>query len=68
MKYVGKHHAKHLVSVLREHYKISHNCKGKRYLGMDLNWDYGHRKVHWSMLPYVTDALTRFRHNSPRKP
>ena len=35
---------------------------------MDIDWDYDHRKVHFSMLLYVTEALTRFLHNSPRKP
>ena len=35
---------------------------------MDINWDYNNRKVHLSKLAYVTDTLTRFRHNQPRKP
>ena len=65
VKYVGKHHAEYLMSVLREHYKISHDWKGKRYLGMDLDWDYVHRKVHLSMMLYVIDALTKFRHDNP---
>ena len=68
VKYVGKHHAEHLMTVLIENYKISHYWRGKRYLGMDLNWDYGHRKVHLSILAYATDALTRFRHANPCKP
>ena len=65
MKYVRKKHAEHLVSVLRESYKISHNWEGKKYLGLDLDWGYSHHKVHLSMMSYVTDALTRFRHNNP---
>ena len=68
MKYVGKHHAEHLMSVLREHYKIYHDWKVKRYLGLDIDWCYGHRKVHLTMLPYITDALTIFRHDNPRNP
>ena len=35
---------------------------------MDFDWDYGQRKVHLLMLLYVTDALTRFRHNNPQNP
>ena len=66
VKYVGKHNAKHLMSVLGDHYEISHNWKGKRYLGIYLDWDYGHRKVHLSMLLYVTDTLTRFRQQNPQ--
>ena len=56
------------MSVLREHYKISHDWKGKWYLGLDFNWGYCHRKVHWSVFSYVTDALTRFQHNNPFNP
>ena len=63
MKYVGKHNAEHLMSVLREHYKISHDWKGKRQLVIDLDWEYGHCKVHLSVMWYVTDALTIFQHN-----
>ena len=58
----------HLITVLREHYKISRDWNGKRYLGLDLDWEYDNRKVHLSMMAYVADALTRFRHNHPRKP
>ena len=65
VKYVSKHHAEHLMSVLRESYKISHDWKGRKYSGLDLYWDYIHRKVHLSMLSYVTYTLTRFRHNNP---
>lgn len=41
--YVGKEHAEHLMSVLRSSYKISANWNGRRYLGLDLNWDYQKR-------------------------
>ena len=50
VKYVGKQHAEHLMTVLRDHCKISSDWKGKRYLGMDLDWDYENCKVHLSML------------------
>ena len=68
VKYVGKTHADHLMIVLREHYKISHDWKGKRYLGMDIYWYYDHRKVNLLMMSYVTDALTIFQHDNPCKP
>ena len=56
------------MTVLREHYKISHDWKGKRYLGLDIDWDYDNRKVQLSIMAYVTDVLTRFGHNHPCKP
>ena len=37
-------------------------------MGLDIDWYYGHRKVQLSMLAYVIDVLTRFRHNNPQKP
>ena len=58
LKYVGKEHAEHLMPVLREHYRILSGWKGKRYLGMDLNWEYENHKVHPSMMGYVVEALT----------
>ena len=37
VKYVGKHHSDHLMTFFRDHYKISHDWKGKGYLGTYLN-------------------------------
>ena len=36
MKYVGKDNMEHLMSIIRDYYKISHDWKGKKYLGIDL--------------------------------
>ena len=55
------------MTVLKKNYAISSDNKGKRYLGLDLDWDYENRTVHISMLDYVTDALKRFHHARPRK-
>ena len=68
VKYTGKQHADHLMSVLKKHYAISQDWEGKRYLGLDLDWDYTKRQVHLSMLNYVADAIKRFHHEQPRKP
>ena len=40
IKYTGKQHADHLASILKKHYNISQDWEGKRYLGLDLDWDY----------------------------
>ena len=55
-KYVGKIHADHLPKVLKTHYKISRDWSRKRYIGLDLDWDYVQHKVHIPMLTYVADA------------
>ena len=56
------------MTVLRNHYTISSNWTGSRYLGLDLDWDYEKHEVLLSMLSYVQDALTRFHHSRPHKP
>ena len=43
VKYVGKEHTEHLISVLESSYTISTDWKGKSYLGLDLDWDYQKR-------------------------
>jgi hypothetical protein len=66
MKYVGKEHAMHLISILKEHYKISEDWLGSKYIGITLDWDYRNRRVHLSMSGYITKALQCFGHEHPR--
>jgi hypothetical protein len=68
VKYVGQEHAKHLLQVLNMHYKCSQHWDSKKYLGMDINWDYKKRKVHVLMLEYVPKALMQFQHKAPSMP
>ena len=56
------------MSVLQSHYTIFSDWSGKRYLGLDLDWDCAQRKVHPSMLSYVLDALKRFHHKHAQRP
>ena len=56
------------MAILKEHYTISHDWRGSRYLGMDIDWHYERREVHLSMLLYVQDALTCFHHIRPHQP
>ena len=67
VKYVGKQHADNLIAILEEHYTISQDWNGARYLGIEIDWDYTNREIHLSILSYVQDALTRFLHARPRK-
>ena len=53
VKYTGEQHANHIMAILQEHYTISHNWSGSRYLGMEIDWDHTRREVHLSMLSYV---------------
>ena len=64
VKYVGEEHAKHLQRVLEEHYKLTCDWSGTRYIGITLDWDYHKRQVHLSMPDYVKKALKQFQHAS----
>jgi hypothetical protein len=68
VKYVGREHAEHLLQVLNMHYMCSQDWDGKKYLGMDIDWDYKQRKVHVSMLKYVPKVLMRVQHKAPSMP
>ncbi len=63
-KYIGKEHAQHLKHALEEHYKLTCNWTGKRYIGITLDWDYNKRHVHLSMPNYVQKALKQFQHKA----
>ncbi len=68
MKYIGQEHAEHLLQALNMHYKCLQDWGSKKYLSMDIDWDYEHRKVHVSMLEYVPKALIQFQHKAPSIP
>ena len=60
VKYVGEEHKQHLIDTVSEFYDVKVEDKGKRYLGLTLDWDYEKQKVHLSMPDYVPEALTCF--------
>ncbi len=62
VKYVGEEHANHLKATLEEHYKLTCDWTGRRYIGITLDWDYKRRQVHLSMPNYVAKALKQFQH------
>ena len=53
---------KHLLDSLNQHYKVTIDDKGTRYLGITLEWDYNNRRVYISMPGYVPQALKPFGH------
>ena len=67
VKYVGREHALHLKQVLEEHYKVTSDWTGTRYIGIHLHWDYDHNQVHLYMPGYVKKALLQFRHKLTQK-
>ena len=67
VKYVGKEHALHLQQTLEEHYKVTNDWTGSRYIGITIDWDYKRRQVHLSMPGYVAKALKQFQHVKPTR-
>eukprot|EP00804_Cyclotella_cryptica_P008990 CCRYP_003099-RA/>CCRYP_003099-RA protein AED:0.27 eAED:0.27 QI:0/-1/0/1/-1/1/1/0/583 len=68
VKYVGIKHAHHLLQTLNEHYEMSQDWKGERYLGLTIAWDYTLQQVQLSMRGYCKKAGHRFHHPVPIKP
>jgi len=68
VKYLKKQDAEHLMSVLRQHYKLSEDWDGTRYVGLTLDWDYDARTCDISMPGYIERALQRFQHPKPTRP
>jgi hypothetical protein len=67
VKYIRREHAEHLKKVLEEHYNVTCNWTGERYIGIHLHWDYVKRQVHLYMPGYVEKALRQFQHKLTKK-
>eukprot|EP00804_Cyclotella_cryptica_P028787 CCRYP_018723-RA/>CCRYP_018723-RA protein AED:0.47 eAED:0.47 QI:0/0/0/1/0/0/2/0/261 len=68
IKYTCCEHANHLLTFLQEHYTITADWTGNRYISITLTWDYTKRQVHLSMPGYVAKALNQFHHPKPTTP
>ena len=53
VKYQGKEHTYHLVSLLKEHYEILEYWDDKKDVVLTFDWYYEVRKMHLSILGYV---------------
>ena len=53
IKYVGKEHADHLMSVLRQEYEVEVDWKGSLYCGITLDWNYKKGYLDISIPKYV---------------
>ena len=65
--YVREEHAKHLDTILWEHYEIEEDWSGSKYIGLSLDWDYDKRQVHLLMPAYLSKALQKIKHEPPRR-
>ena len=72
VEYVGKKHADHLAGVLQQHHEITQDWDGKKFAGIDLDWNYAKkhkdRTCRLSMKNYIADLLIKLGHPMPNKP
>ena len=72
VEYVGKQHAEHLAKVLKKYHTISEDWKAKKFVGIDLEWNFAKkhsdRSCRLSMKNYIADLLFKLKHPNPRKP
>ena len=64
IEYVGKQHAQHLQKVLEDHYTLTMDWKGKKFAGIELNWNYNSnhtkRTCRLSMEGYINKLLIKY--------
>jgi hypothetical protein len=68
VKYVVKHHAKHLRNALLRTYELTTDWKATMYSVMTLKWYYNKHTCDISMPGYVSNVLSKFQHDSPKNP
>ena len=68
IKYIGKEHALHLLSVLRKHYDVEDDWTGGLYCGVTLDWHYEEGYLDISMPNYVAKQLARYNVLPPNRP
>ena len=67
-KYAGKKNSYHLIAALKVKYKISEDCTGSLYCGIDLDWNYIARTLEFVMPGYINTQLQRNEHSKPTHP
>lgn len=66
IKYVGKEHAEHLLSVLLQHYlAVSTDWKGELYCGITLKWNYAEGYANNLMPRYIKQLLLKYSMRNP---
>ena len=65
IKYVGRKHAKHLLTSLQTQYEVNTDWTGSTYLGITLKWYYINLTCDLSMPGYIADKLHWFQNPLP---
>lgn len=65
VKYTNTNDAHHLLTTLKQKYKIVVDWKGTTFCGVHLDWNYTNKHVTLSLPNYVEATLRRFNHSAP---
>jgi hypothetical protein len=68
VKYVGNQHTEHLRNALLRTYELTTDWTATVYSGMTLKWDYKNRTCDISIPGYVSNVLSKFKHDAPKNP
>ena len=68
VEYIGKQHADHLVTILKQYKNITKYWKVRKYYCIDLKWDYNKRTCRETMDGYILDLRKKYGHLPPNKP
>ena len=68
VEHIGESNAKYIIHTLRQHWDITKNWKGDKFLGIDFEWNYNDHTSRMSMKKYIQQLLLRFHHQTPSKP
>jgi hypothetical protein len=67
VEYEDEKHATYLLDALNKHYEaVSADWKGLLFCGIKLEWDYMMKTVDLSMRGYITQAVYKFQHKTPK--
>jgi hypothetical protein len=67
VEHEDKKRATHLLNALNKHYEaVSEDWKGLLFCGIKLDWDYTMKTVDLLMPGYITQALHKFQHETPK--
>jgi hypothetical protein len=68
VKYTGKQHAEHLRKTILQTYELTTDWTATVYSGMTLKWYYDKRTCDISMPGYVSNAVSKFQHETHKHP
>ena len=72
VEYVGREHAEHLVNVLKKYHTISEDWTAKKFVGIDLEWNYAKkhadRTCRLSMKNYINELLFKLGYPKQKSP